>query len=110
VIRFEMTELTEDERALQSEVRAFLAEELPRGSFTPGLGMNGAKDPAFSAKLGRRGWLGMALPVRYGGHDRSAVDRLIVTEELLRWGAPVGHHWVADRQTGPVIEIGRAHV
>ncbi len=103
MIRFEMTELTEDERALQSEVRAFLAEELPRGSFTPGLGMNGAKDPAFSAKLGRRGWLGMALPVRYGGHDRSAVDRLIVTEELLRWGAPVGHHWVADRQTGPVI-------
>jgi len=98
-----MTELTERERALQTDVRAFLADELPRGSFTPGLGMNGAKDPAFSAKLGRRGWLGMALPARYGGHDRSAVDRLIVTEELLRWGAPVGHHWVADRQTGPVI-------
>jgi len=102
-MRFAMTELTEAERALQADVRAFLAEELPRGTFTPGLGMNGAKDPAFSAKLGRRGWLGMALPARYGGHDRSAVDRLIVTEELLRWGAPVGHHWVADRQTGPVI-------
>jgi alkylation response protein AidB-like acyl-CoA dehydrogenase len=26
-----------------------------------------------------------------------------VSEELLRWGAPVGHHWVADRQTGPLI-------
>jgi alkylation response protein AidB-like acyl-CoA dehydrogenase len=98
-----MTELTEAERALQAEVRSFLAEQLPRGSFTPGLGMNAAKDPAFSAKLGARGWLGMALPVRYGGQDRSAVDRLLVTEELLRWGAPVGHHWVADRQTGPVI-------
>jgi len=102
-MRFEMTELTDAERALQAEVRTFLAEELPRGTFTPGLGMNGAKDPEFSAKLGRRGWLGMALPTRYGGHDRSAVDRLIVTEELLRWGAPVGHHWVADRQTGPVL-------
>ncbi len=102
-MRFEMTELTEAERALQAEVRAFLAEELPRGTFTPGLGMNGAKDPEFSAKLGRRGWLGMALPTRYGGHDRSAVDRIVVTEELLRWGAPVGHHWVADRQTGPVL-------
>ena len=102
-MRFEMTEFTDAERALQGEVRSFLAEELPRGSFTPGLGMNGAKDPAFSAKLGQRGWLGMALPTRYGGHDRSAVDRMIVTEELLRWGAPVGHHWVADRQTGPVI-------
>jgi len=102
-MRFEMTEYTDAERALQGEVRSFLAEELPRGTFTPGLGMNGAKDPSFSAKLGRRGWLGMALPKRFGGHDRSAVDRMIVTEELLRWGAPVGHHWVADRQTGPVI-------
>ena len=102
-MRFEMTELTPAERDLQAEVRAFLAAELPRGSFTPGLGMNAAKDPAFSAKLGARGWLGMALPARYGGHDRSAVDRLVVTEELLRWGAPVGHHWVADRQTGPVL-------
>jgi hypothetical protein len=100
---FEMTELTAGERALQGEVRAFLAEELPRGSFAPGLGMNAQKDPEFSRKLGARGWLGMALPKAYGGHDRSAVDRLVVTEELLRWGAPVGHHWVADRQSGPVI-------
>jgi alkylation response protein AidB-like acyl-CoA dehydrogenase len=103
VIRFDTTELTANERALQAEVRSFLAAELPRGSFVPGLGMNGAKDPAFSAKLGDRGWLGMALPRRYGGHDRSAVDRFVVTEEVLRWGAPVGHHWVADRQTGPVL-------
>ena len=65
--------------------------------------MNAAKDPAFSRALGARGWLGMALPKEYGGHDRSAVDRFIVVEELLRWGAPVGHHWVADRQSGPVI-------
>jgi alkylation response protein AidB-like acyl-CoA dehydrogenase len=103
MLRFEATELTGAERSLQQEVRSFLAEELPRGSFAPGLGMNGAKDPAFSARLGQRGWLGMALPKAYGGHDRSAVDRFLVTEELLRWGAPIGHHWVADRQSGPVI-------
>lgn len=102
-MRFAMTELSDGERALRAEVRDFLASQLPRGSFTPGLGMNAAKDPEFSRKLGARGWLGMALPVRYGGHERSAVDRLVVTEELLRWGAPVGHHWVADRQSGPVI-------
>jgi alkylation response protein AidB-like acyl-CoA dehydrogenase len=65
--------------------------------------MGAPRDRAFSAKLGRRGWLGMALPARYGGHDRSAVERFVVSEELLRWGAPVGHHWVADRQTGPII-------
>ena len=100
---FAPADLTEQELELQREVRAFLAKELPRGTFTPGLGMAAPRDPTFSAKLAQRGWLGMALPTRYGGHDRTAVDRFVVTEELLRWGAPVGHHWVADRQTGPVI-------
>ncbi|HXM58511.1 MAG TPA: acyl-CoA dehydrogenase family protein [Candidatus Dormibacteraeota bacterium] len=102
-MRFEPTELTDAELALQREVREFLAVELPRGSFTPGLGMGAARDPAFSRRLAQRGWVGMALPARYGGHDRTAVERFVVVEELLRWGAPVGHHWVADRQTGPVI-------
>jgi alkylation response protein AidB-like acyl-CoA dehydrogenase len=101
---FAATELSEAERALQAEVRDFLAAELPRGSFEPGLGMAAPRDQAFSRKLAARGWLGMALPERYGGGDRSAVDRFVVVEELLRWGAPVGYHWVADRQTGPVIE------
>lgn len=103
MISFEPVELSAGELALRREVRGFLAAELPRGSFRPGLGFNAGNDPAFSRKLGERGWLGMALPKEYGGHDRSAVDRFIVVEELLRWGAPVRHHWVADRQSGPVI-------
>jgi alkylation response protein AidB-like acyl-CoA dehydrogenase len=103
VVDFRPVELSVGERELREEVVSFLAEHLPRGSFAPALGMNAAKDPAFSRKLGERGWLGMALPTEYGGHARSAVDRFIVVEQLLRWGAPVGHHWVADRQSGPVI-------
>jgi len=102
-VRFQPTELTEGERALQREVREFLAAELPRGSYVPGLGMQAGRDRAFSRRLAERGWVGMALPRRYGGGDRTAVERFVVVEELLRWGAPVGHHWVADRQTGPVI-------
>jgi alkylation response protein AidB-like acyl-CoA dehydrogenase len=101
--RFVATELSDAELELQRDVRAFLAQELPRGTFRPGLGMNGRADRAFSRKLGARGWLGMALPAEYGGGERSAVERFIVTEELLAWGAPVGHHWLADRQTGSTI-------
>jgi alkylation response protein AidB-like acyl-CoA dehydrogenase len=103
VIEFRPVELTAAERQLRTEVIDFLEAELPRGSFIPGLGMNAAIDREFSRKLGEHGYLGMALPTQYGGHDRSAVDRFIVVEQLLRWGAPVGHHWVADRQSGPVI-------
>ena len=103
MLRFGFTELSESELALQQDVRAFLADELPKGTFTPGLGMMAPRDPDFSRKLAARGWVGMALPKAYGGGDRSAVERFLVVEELLRWGAPVGYHWVADRQTGPVL-------
>ncbi len=103
MLRFASSELTDDELALQAEVREFLAAELPRGSFEPGLGMAAGRDRGFSRALAARGWLGMALPRRYGGAERSVAERFIVVEELLRWGAPVRYHWVADRQTGPLL-------
>lgn len=102
-MRFTPTELTPDELALQSEVREFLAEELPPGTHEPGLGMSAAHDKAFSKKMAEQGWVGMALPKEWGGSDKKAVDRFVVVEEMLRWGAPVGYHWVSDRQTGAVI-------
>ncbi len=88
---------------LRAEVRLFLADEL-RGR-TPqqrALSWSG-HDPAFSRKMGERGWLGMTWPRRYGGHERSALDRYVVLEEVLAAGAPVGFHWVADRQSGPSV-------
>ena len=102
-MRLDPTELTEDEQALREGVRAFLAARLPAGSYPLGLGMGGDVDPQFSRDLGAKGWLGMALPKEYGGGGRSAVDRLVVVEGVLAVGAPVGYHWVADRQSGPNI-------
>jgi len=104
-MRLTATELTAEERALQDEVREWLDERLPEGSYPVGLGMVGAFDPEFSRDLGARGWLGMALPREYGGGGRTAVERLVVVEELLARGGPVGFHWVADRQTGPSINL-----
>jgi acyl-CoA dehydrogenase len=57
----------------------------------------------FSKKLGARGWIGMTWPRKYGGHERSYAERYVVIEELLVAGAPVGNHWVADRQSGPLL-------
>jgi alkylation response protein AidB-like acyl-CoA dehydrogenase len=87
---------------VREEVRAFLAEELAAGSFTTSVDtwLSGV-DPAFSRKLGERGWLGMTWPAEYGGHERTAMERYAVTEELLAAGAPVAAHWIADRQSGP---------
>jgi alkylation response protein AidB-like acyl-CoA dehydrogenase len=87
---------------VREEVRAFLAEELGAGTFTTHVDtwLSGV-DPAFSRKLGERGWLGMTWPKEYGGHERTAMERYAVTEELLAAGAPVAAHWIADRQSGP---------
>lgn len=93
---------SEAAEAVRLEVRQFLAEELAAGTFSTHVDtwLSGV-DPAFSRKLGERGWLGMTWPKEYGGHERTAMERYAVTEELLAAGAPVAAHWIADRQSGP---------
>ena len=62
-----------------------------------------AYDPAFSRELGERGWLGMTWPKQYGGHQRTPIERFVVTEALIENGAPIAASWFADRQMGPSI-------
>ncbi|WP_181781625.1 acyl-CoA dehydrogenase family protein [Pseudonocardia pini] len=97
-------ELPERVADLRAEVRAFLAEERAAGAWRPRADtwLSGW-DERFSRALAERGWLGMTIPTEYGGHGRGALDRYVVTEELLAAGAPVAAHWVADRQIGPSL-------
>jgi acyl-CoA dehydrogenase len=89
---------------LRAEVRDFLADERRAGSFEPQCdSWLAGWDEGFSRRLGARGWLGMTVPAEYGGHGRSALERYVVTEEVLAAGAPVAAHWVADRQTAPAL-------
>ncbi len=104
-MRFAPVTLTKDEEALRLEVRTFLAEELPEGTYRPSLGVYASHSPEFSKRLADRGWVGMAVPAQYGGQGRSPVDRFIVVEELLAAGAPVGAHWIADRQTAQTLLV-----
>jgi alkylation response protein AidB-like acyl-CoA dehydrogenase len=89
--------------ALRHEVRAFLAEALrDRSPAERALSWAGY-DADFSRAMGERGWIGMTWPKAYGGHERSALERYVVLEEMLAAGAPVSAHWIADRQSGPLI-------
>jgi hypothetical protein len=60
-------------------------------------------DPEFSKRVAQKGWVGLTWPKEQGGQGRSFVDRLILTEEMLRYGAPAACHWFADRQIGGAI-------
>ena len=99
---FEAADLPTNESFLRQEVRDFLEENMP-DDFFPNADFNVGAIPEFSRKLGAKGWIGMTWPKKYGGGERSFLERYVVTEELLAAGAPVGAHWIADRQSGPQL-------
>ncbi|GAW52403.1 MULTISPECIES: acyl-CoA dehydrogenase family protein [unclassified Nocardioides] len=89
---------------VRSTVRALVDEWLAAGRFTPGCDSWLRRyDAEFSRAMGERGLIGVSWPREVGGGGRSGLARLVITEELLRVGAPVAAHWIADRQIGPSI-------
>lgn len=96
--RFDPVELPDSSKRLRQEVRQFLDEH--RGRLGPD---RDGRDKAFSRDMAERGWIGMTWPKKYGGQERSALDRFVLIEEMLAAGAPLGFHYTADRQSGPNI-------
>jgi alkylation response protein AidB-like acyl-CoA dehydrogenase len=101
--RFDLCELPEDTKGLREDVRAFLEKELKDIPAVTRAQTWMGFDADFSRKMGDKGWIGMRWPKQYGGHERSAFDRYVVLEEMLAAGAPVGAHWIGDRQSGPLL-------
>ena len=118
---------TPEQESFRQEVRGFLEAEISQGTFQPICdGWIQGYSPEFTKKMADRGWIGLTWPKEYGGQGRSNIDRLILTEELLRYGAPAACHWFADRQIGrsiiaygteeqkqeflPLILKGEAHI
>jgi alkylation response protein AidB-like acyl-CoA dehydrogenase len=101
-VDFSALELPPAARKLQQEVREFLRTELAALDFKPRLGHT-EFHPEFTRRVAARGWIGMTWPKRYGGRERSYLERFVVTEEMLAVAAPCAAHWFGDRQTGPSL-------
>lgn len=98
-----LTRIPPEDEALRAEVRAFLAQatrDLPAHVRARSWG---GYSTELSRQLGAKGWIGITLPPAYGGGGRSAFARYVLVEEYLNFGAPVGSHWIADRQSAPLI-------
>ena len=100
---FRLAALPAGINSFRAEVKAFLQSSLEPAPADirarSWMGFNAA----FSKKLAARGWVGVTLPARYGGASLDAFSRFVLVEELLAAGAPVSAHWIADRQSGPLI-------
>jgi len=98
-----LTRIPPEDEALRAPVKAFLAETVAALPASRRVRSWMGFDAEFSRKLGAQGWLGLTLPKAYGGAARSPFARFVLVEELLAAGAPVAAHWIADRQSGPLI-------
>jgi alkylation response protein AidB-like acyl-CoA dehydrogenase len=103
-LQFDPIRLPEACEVLRRQVRAFIAEEVARGTFDPN---NPQADETnareFAKSVAARGWIGLTWPKKYGGQERSFLERFVLTEEFRVANAPVRHYFVADRQSGPTI-------
>ena len=103
IFKFPPLKETPEIQALRHQVRDFLAEQAAIGCYVPGSHGWSHFNPAFTRALARAGFIGMTWPKRFGGQERSPIERHVVTEELLVACAPVRAHWIADRQSGPLL-------
>jgi alkylation response protein AidB-like acyl-CoA dehydrogenase len=100
---FHLGELPLEAQKTREEIRDFLNRELGDRSASKRALSWGGFDREFSRKLGAAGYIGLTWPKKYGGHERTALERYVVLEESLAAGAPTSAHWVADRQSGPLL-------
>jgi alkylation response protein AidB-like acyl-CoA dehydrogenase len=98
-----LSALPPEDEALRPGVRNFLSAEL--NGLAPHVRARSwmGTDVGFSKKLGKAGFLGLTLPTQYGGGGKGPFARFVIVEELLAAGAPVAAHWIADRQSAPLI-------
>ena len=102
-IHFPVGVLPASTTSIRQRLRELLERERAAGTWTTTGRSWGASSPELSRALGAEGFIGMTWPRQYGGGECSYLERYVVTEELLASGAPTGFHWVADRQSGPLL-------
>jgi len=98
-----LSQLPAEDEALRPRIREFAQRTLGALSAEQRARSWSGFDAAFSRAMAREGLIGLTLPREYGGQGRGAFARFVVVEELLAVGAPVAAHWIADRQSAPLL-------
>ena len=96
-------ELPDHAIALREKVRQFIQQHLKNVPASVRARSWMGFDETFSREMAKAGWVGLTLPKQYGGAGLDPYTRFVIVEEMLSQGAPVAAHWIADRQSGPLI-------
>jgi len=99
-------DLGADAERLRGELRAWLRVHWDAAAQRASRALRGGDhgwNPAFSAALGRRGWIGLSWPERCGGGGRSLLEQFALIQEMERAGAPASFHAAAEMLIGPAI-------
>jgi alkylation response protein AidB-like acyl-CoA dehydrogenase len=98
---------TEQEAAFRAELKAWLAEVLPRVPPEPDrldLAARRVWDTDWQRRLYDAGYAGINWPKEYGGRGATPAEHLIFVEETERARAPyVGHNFVGLLHAGPTL-------
>ncbi|HUZ00570.1 MAG TPA: acyl-CoA dehydrogenase family protein [Thermomicrobiaceae bacterium] len=89
---------TPEDEAFRAQVRAWLAENLPRRRLE-----TLEEQRAWQRKLHEAGYLGMGWPVEYGGQNARPMEQAIVGEELARVNAPGAVGGLGVSIVGPTL-------
>ena len=96
--------LTAEERALQTEVRAFLAEHAPDPAEVPEtLDDRFAFLREWQARCYAAGYVGRSWPAEYGGGGRPTAEQLVVDQAFAEAGAPEFPSVVGLDVLGPAL-------
>src|SRR6185503_13045869 len=87
---------TEAQEKLRSDIRAFLAENLPEDFEESPVGTEWSGDRGeyetareFNKRLAKRGWLTAHWPKEYGGLSATIMEQVVLREEISYRRAPI---------------------
>ena len=97
----------EEAEAFRTEIRQWLADNLPKGWGEPGFSMSPEARAAFNeqwpSKLYEGGWICATWPTEYGGKGLSTMQGVVLAEEFARVKAPLRADFFGDTLVGPTI-------
>src|SRR5262249_57508660 len=78
-LEFPPFHLPPEAEALRVEVRAFLRETLPSFKTEDRFASWNTRSPEFSQAMGKKGWIGITWPKKYGGTERTFLAPYVTT-------------------------------